>query len=111
MSFSQFQPIFVHDSQSLVNPETVVRAQELGFLVMDIRQAGTTIHGRNPAVILYSEGREMLDRIPHGDKRFLEGKHTGYGIMMRPGRMYVNNLPEPRKFAEWFFGKPVAKAV
>lgn len=109
MSLSQFQPIFVHDSQSLVNSETVVRARELGFLVMDIREAGTTIHGRNPAFILYNEGREMLDRIPHGDARFLEMKHTSYGIMMKPNRMYINRLAEPRKIAEWFFDKPVCK--
>ncbi len=109
MSFSQFQPIFVHDSQSLVNPDTVARARELSFLVLDIRENGTTIHGRNPAVVLYNEGRKMLDRIPHGDTRFLEERHTGYGVMMKSNRMYVGRLPEPRVFAEWFFGKVVVK--
>jgi hypothetical protein len=101
-----FQPVFVFDSRyPEVNPEIVARARELGFRMVDIRETGSSVHGGNPAVVVYNENGSMCDRVPDGARRFDQPKNTGWMVMMSATKGAVYALPNKLEFVEWFFGK------
>lgn len=106
-----FQPVFVFDShRPEVNSHIVAIARAKGFRMVDIREIGSTVHGGNPAVVVYNENGFMMDRVPEGEKRFGRPKCTGIMVMLNPKKGTVHGLPNPKEFVEWFFDRQVAWA-
>ena len=101
-----FQPVFVFDGKGL--PNRADTARDKGFRMVDIQEAGVSVHGENTAVIVYdiSASRKKIDRL--GEPRaFLPPKKAGVIIFHTYLKGYVRNLADPVQAIEWFTGERV----
>lgn len=104
-----FEPVFVFDSH---NPSIFkLTAERRGFRMVDIREVGASVHGGNPAVVVYdtSADAHTLDTMSE-PKRFLPPKSTGIMILFGNGmRGHVRGLPDRTDFILWWYESEEAK--
>lgn len=99
-----FQPVFVFDS---FNPSVYVEhARGKGFRMVDIREVGASVHGGNPAVVVYdiSADAHTLHSLSEPG-RFLPPKNTGVMILSGNGtKGHVRGLPDRTALIGWWYG-------
>ena len=98
-----FQPVFVYDSQRIT--PTVELARSKKFRMVDVREAGTSAHGGNPAVVVYDQNVQLAIDDVNGAGRFLPPKNTGVMVLfdIKKGKGHVRALPDRVEFVEWFW--------
>jgi hypothetical protein len=77
--------------------------------MVDTSQVGTSVHGGNPAIVIYDDFRAGTDRVTldHQDQ-FMPPKKTAVMIFYGEKKGHIRGVPNPLEAIEWFTGKQPA---
>ena len=105
-----FQPIFVYDSRSS-SLTTMDRLRDNGFRCVDIRDPLATVHGGNPAIVVYDvfAYRATIGREKEFGYRFSPPKKTAVMAFTEGTKGFIWGLPEPIRALEAITGKKVMR--
>ena len=102
-----FQPVFCYDSSR--STSRVARAEELGCRLVDASKVGTSVHGGNPAIVIYDDFRVGTDRVTlDHQEQYNPPKKTAVMIFAGEKKGHVRGVPNPLEVIEWFTGKKPA---